>query len=182
MKMMASINILEIPPEGLQVECEILSSELALSPNDGTIIGGLKCSGLLSWETDRSLSFHGTLTGNMTRECVRCLGNFNDPIALPCETRFRESPSTKSDLVPRKSRKAIHRVNIDDEDESEDTYSIEGNQIDLLLPVREQLILATPLQALCRQDCLGLCQVCGGNLNEHICACFSPVTVSSLTK
>ncbi|MCA9453234.1 MAG: DUF177 domain-containing protein, partial [Nitrospira sp.] len=51
--------------------------------------------------------------------------------------------------------------------------------IDLLPAIREQLILATPLQSLCNENCLGLCQVCGSNLNDGICGCCTPVTSSA---
>jgi uncharacterized protein len=31
--------------------------------------------------------------------------------------------------------------------------------------------MAFPVQTLCREDCVGLCQVCGINRNEQSCAC-----------
>jgi uncharacterized protein len=43
--------------------------------------------------------------------------------------------------------------------------------IDLDPVVREQLLLALPGYPVCREDCKGLCTVCGVNLNERDCGC-----------
>jgi uncharacterized protein len=44
--------------------------------------------------------------------------------------------------------------------------------------LREQVLLALPMKALCRVDCKGLCPTCGINLNSGTCDCpaekFSP--------
>jgi len=178
---MLSINLLDIPPDGLQVESEVESSVLALSPGDGTINFPLMCSGFLSQDTQRTFLFQGIVSGRMTRECVRCLGKFEDPVKISCEAIFRESSPKNPGMVAGGRKKAKQVANFNEDGGEEDTYQIDENQIDLLLPIREQLILASPLQALCREECLGLCQVCGGNLNEQVCACCSPVSVSPLT-
>ena len=39
--------------------------------------------------------------------------------------------------------------------------------------LREQVILAAPIQSLCHETCAGLCPRCGQNLNEGRCACAS---------
>ena len=43
--------------------------------------------------------------------------------------------------------------------------------IDFTDNLREEIMLSYPLQPLCRADCLGLCPVCGKNLNEGKCNC-----------
>ncbi len=40
--------------------------------------------------------------------------------------------------------------------------------------LREQVLLALPLKAICRQDCKGLCPHCGKNLNVEQCSCAEP--------
>jgi uncharacterized protein len=44
-------------------------------------------------------------------------------------------------------------------------YFDEG-RLDLAAWARDALALALPTQIICREDCLGLCPVCGENLNE----------------
>jgi uncharacterized protein len=43
---------------------------------------------------------------------------------------------------------------------------LEGDELDLQAWARDALALALPTQIVCREDCLGLCAVCGENLNE----------------
>jgi uncharacterized protein len=47
----------------------------------------------------------------------------------------------------------------------------EGDGLDLADVVREQVLLALPMQKLCRPDCQGICPVCGVNRNETTCQC-----------
>lgn len=49
-------------------------------------------------------------------------------------------------------------------------YDAKGKtSLDLTEDIRQEIILEYPLKPLCRQDCKGLCQVCGKNLNEGSC-------------
>jgi uncharacterized protein len=51
-------------------------------------------------------------------------------------------------------------------------YETEGKEIiDPLDHVRELLILDRPLVYLCKENCKGLCPVCGTDLNENTCKC-----------
>jgi uncharacterized protein len=45
-------------------------------------------------------------------------------------------------------------------------YLSEG-MLDLAAWARDALVLALPVQILCREDCLGLCPLCGANLNDE---------------
>ena len=52
-----------------------------------------------------------------------------------------------------------------------DEELFDGKTIDLDPLVREQVLLALPMHAVCREDCKGLCGTCGQNLNEGQCDC-----------
>lgn len=52
-----------------------------------------------------------------------------------------------------------------------ETETFDGKQIDLDPIVREQVLLALPMETLCKEDCKGLCVQCGQNLNEAKCGC-----------
>jgi uncharacterized protein len=43
---------------------------------------------------------------------------------------------------------------------------LEADELDLMAWARDALALALPTQIVCREDCLGLCAVCGENLNQ----------------
>jgi len=55
--------------------------------------------------------------------------------------------------------------------ERADEELFDGKTIDLEPLVREQVLLALPMHAVCREDCKGLCGTCGQNLNEGECGC-----------
>jgi uncharacterized protein len=50
----------------------------------------------------------------------------------------------------------------------------EQHILDLTEAVRQYSLMAIPIKALCREDCAGLCQTCGKNLNEGTCDCAAP--------
>ena len=48
---------------------------------------------------------------------------------------------------------------------------IQENVADITELVRDTALANIPLKSLCREDCKGLCPVCGKNLNEGNCEC-----------
>jgi uncharacterized protein len=60
---------------------------------------------------------------------------------------------------------------ISDEDYDEALLIDELHTLDLHEVIRQGLWLATPMEALCRLDCAGLCPTCGGNRNLGECSC-----------
>ena len=53
----------------------------------------------------------------------------------------------------------------------EDALTLEGKTIDLKDILCKNVALFLPLKQLCREDCKGICQQCGTNLNEKQCDC-----------
>ena len=47
----------------------------------------------------------------------------------------------------------------------------EGDGIELKDVLREYVLLALPMQRVCREDCQGICPVCGQNRNLVECGC-----------
>jgi len=178
--MVSQINVADIPSEGLSIHFEIQPSDMDFPSEDGQIIGSMICAGQVFMTDDKMVNFQGTLTGRVSRECVRCLNIFEEKLGIHCDADFCKSPQSVPSTALKK-KKGRHESNRSDEEhENEiDTYPIIFNQIDLLPALREHLILATPLHPLCQENCSGLCQKCGVNLNKGICGCCSPVTASS---
>lgn len=59
-----------------------------------------------------------------------------------------------------------------------DLYVVPDHKLDLHELIGADLVLEFPLKCLCSPDCLGLCPICGKNLNEGGCSCepLAPVT------
>jgi uncharacterized protein len=56
-----------------------------------------------------------------------------------------------------------------------EAFPIEHGQLDLAPMTREELILGVPDAPLCREDCPGLCPVCGVDLQTTTCSCETSV-------
>ena len=48
-------------------------------------------------------------------------------------------------------------------------------ELDITEDVREELMVEIPMNFVCSDDCLGLCPVCGVNLNKQKCKCKQEV-------
>jgi uncharacterized protein len=180
--MSLTINLLDVPPTGRQIHYEIEPSALSLSHDEGTLIGNLSCHGNIFLIDERTAYFQGEISGRVSRTCVRCLALFEECLSLSCEVEFKKAVKAVNVIVPHREKGKGgkgHDPSLDEPVSDEDVYPISGNEIDLLPAIREQVILASPLQSLCQENCLGLCQVCGGNLNKSICGCCTPVTSSA---
>lgn len=180
--MAITINLLDVPPTGIQIHHEVEPSDLLLSHDEGIPIGNLICHGDLFLTGEQSVHFQGEISGKMSRECVRCLDQFEEELSLSCEVEFKKAVKAVNVIVPHREKGKGGKgrdKSFGDNTTEEDVYPITGNEIDLLPAIREQVILATPLQSLCNVNCLGLCQICGSNLNDGICGCCSPVTSSA---
>ena len=89
--------------------------------------------------------------------------------SAPCD---RCAAETRRDmLVPLEHVLVTH---LDEEDTGE-FIVVEGMRLDLTALVREDLLLALPAKFLCREDCKGLCPICGKNLNDGSCSCKKPI-------
>ena len=108
------------------------------------------------------LLFDGTLSGDLTGQCARCLDEF--PLAL--------SRPFSWVLLPAGPQGALGReTELNQEDLAASFYS--GDSVDVSLLVREQFFLSLPSSPLCQETCKGLCGQCGVNLNSEACSCPS---------
>lgn len=110
-------------------------------------------------------------------EKVRLVGRVATVLEVPCcrcLEPFRTSVDNAFDLLFLPASEAGAAEGDDDRqlDEAAVNASFyEDEAIDLVEVVREQFYLALPMKPLCREDCRGLCPVCGTNRNEATCSC-----------
>ena len=55
--------------------------------------------------------------------------------------------------------------------DDEETETFTGDQIDLADFVKRGIIGELPMKVVCREDCKGLCPICGKDLNDGDCGC-----------
>ncbi|MFC5721169.1 YceD family protein [Streptomyces gamaensis] len=99
----------------------------------------------------------GTARAPLTGECVRCL----EPLERELEVGFQELFS-----YPDADDRSRPAESGDDAEEEEDTLFLEGDLFDLEPVLRDAVVLALPLQPVCREDCPGLCPDCGERLAD----------------
>lgn len=55
--------------------------------------------------------------------------------------------------------------------DSDDIIVIDDYKLDLDELIYTEIVISLPMKHLCREDCKGLCNICGKNLNEGVCKC-----------
>jgi uncharacterized protein len=104
----------------------------------------------------------GTVTTVLELPCSRCL----EPFATPVDNQFdlRYQPHAHAAGSGHEAERQI-------EEDDLSTAFYDNDQIDLGQLMREQFYLSLPMKPLCRDDCRGLCPICGTNLNRGTCDC-----------
>lgn len=103
----------------------------------------------------------GRVTTGLELDCSRCLESFAVPIDANFDVLFLPAAANTGDA----------EQEVGDEDLGVSFYK--DDTIDLGEVLREQFYLALPMKPLCREDCRGLCPVCGKNRNRESCDCQS---------
>ncbi len=101
----------------------------------------------------------GSLSGTVRVRCDRCL----EPYQRDLKSEFKvlmAPPLTETD-----------KAEVELMEEDMEDHFIRGEVVDIDEIIQEQIYLSLPLKFLCKENCLGLCPVCGNNLNKGDCQC-----------
>ncbi len=111
---------------------------------------------------DREVFLNGDITFALKFTCARCLNEYRKEFRVPLNFVLQ--------LVADEEVEGFEET--DDEfimyPESREVYNLDRH-------LRELVGLEVPMKPLCREDCAGLCQRCGTNLNESSCDCHEQV-------
>jgi uncharacterized protein len=155
------VSIARIPDEGLAFQAEVAATYLQLPrATEVELPTPVQVRGWLT-KVAEQVYFQGTTRGTLAVPCSRCLDIIHSEFVAEMRVMYLP-PSTRLQIEGEEG--------VDAEDEL-DLYTHDGLTLDLRPPVHDHVLLAFPIQPLCRPDCAGLCQVCGGNRNEVPCAC-----------
>jgi len=132
----------------------------------GTVLFDEPIQGKLTatWAGD-AIEVSGRLDSAVTLSCGRCLA----PVASRVEIDILLCYSSKGE--PGGSQE--EDIEIGSEELGLIFYA--GQEINLRPDLEQEIIMALPQHVLCKDNCQGLCPVCGGNLNQKSCACEKPV-------
>lgn len=98
---------------------------------------------------DEIIILNANLKGNLELICSRCLDTFIYPIDIDIEERFTSNETL----------------------EDEEVILVNSDVVDITEIVEKAIISTLPIKRLCKEDCKGLCQSCGANLNKEECSC-----------
>jgi uncharacterized protein len=109
----------------------------------------------------RKVRLVGRVGTRLEMACGRCLEPFAVPVDAPFDLLF----------LPASADAGAGERQIEDADVGVSFYK--DDVIDLAEVMREQCYLALPMKPLCREDCQGLCPLCGINRNAEVCSCHT---------
>jgi uncharacterized protein len=98
--------------------------------------------------TPQGILVQAVFTAFTTAECVRCLTELDQPLQTEFSELFAFTPNSVTDsglILP------------------------EDGNINLEPILREYLLVEIPISPLCKDDCKGLCTICGEDLNVFLC-------------
>lgn len=107
----------------------------------------VKLEGTLTY-MDNSIMLEGKGIAILQLPCDRCLMPVSVKVHFKLSEKFNSTGSKE-----------------------EETELFNGDCIELDQVVKRNLLASLPMKILCRQDCKGLCSICGKDLNEGDCNC-----------
>lgn len=177
------VKIEEIQEPGLKrtepIKADVLNS--ALADSEGFVLVSSSPLSASFKKVSGRVFVRGGFTAELTCPCKRCTADVPVPIAVEFSLRMvPEAMAPRADADPAAPPpKRTKQQKKEDDGQSPTASSFEldeidaepfnGKTIDLDPVVREQVLLALPVSVLCRDDCKGLCSICGQDLNEKDC-------------
>jgi len=152
------VDIAQIPAEGLDINfCE---DGDFLDPSGGRVSLLRPVEALLHLSrSPAGVCVRGQVSSDLRLHCSRCNELFTLPVREGFEVEYRKPPEASGD--------GEYELGADELDIS----FLEEEKINVVGLVRENVLLALPVQPLCHDDCRGLCPRCGANLNRGPCPC-----------
>ena len=105
---------------------------------------------------------------NQENKTVFIRGSVDITLSIPCGRCLEEVPTQLCFDIDKKLD-ITEGALIDDEMEEND-YLI-GFELDVDKLVYAEILVNWPMKVLCKEDCEGICKVCGANLNKGDCGC-----------
>ena len=141
-------QFLEKEDETIEIEAGIDISSVTITGSEFSRIDDEKISLTFFNSEGKNLYVSGKTVLKFMAECDRCLSEFE-----------REYSYEFSHICVR------------GHSDNDDYIIVEDNSLDLDETAISDSLLQLPTKILCREDCRGLCYVCGQNLNEGECDC-----------
>lgn len=147
------VRVSEIPEEGLRFE-RVEEFPHPFQDSQWELLG----LSLFVEKDQQDVLIRGSLHARAPQVCSRCLESFPFVVKADVDTRFAPRPHGRGE-----------EVELTPADLEVDFYA--DDLVDLDRLIETETALGLPMKPLCREECRGLCHLCGGNRNVNPCAC-----------
>ncbi|MET0622625.1 MAG: DUF177 domain-containing protein [Pyrinomonadaceae bacterium] len=153
------IEVENLTAEATPFEHTYRPDDIDLEEEAASVVSDAAVRGVATRKGDE-VRLRGEIRTEVELLCDRCAAPERKPLAVEFDTSF----------IPQ-AVEAVKAENVELQAEDLILSAYEGDAVDLDELVREQILLALPSRHLCREDCKGLCQKCGADLNAGDCSC-----------
>jgi uncharacterized protein len=142
-------DIIERNGAVLQYEMDLDSHETGGGMSQIDFVGKMHIKGSVKF-LESILTVTANIKSVLSAKCYRCMKDVEKPFSIDMEEIFEPANSPKS-------------LN---------SYEYSGYMLDITQAVIDAIYLNIPRRILCKDDCKGLCPVCGCDLNDAQCDCL----------
>src|SRR2546422_10950168 len=123
----------DIPADGLSLVGEVMAEELGLTEDDAVVLGPLAVSLDLT-NVEGLVAVTGVLEGTIVRECVRCLKEYEDPLAFSVRAAFIPVPKSAPRYPKRVDSQKARAKGVEADQEKNPTIriNIKANRLNLV--------------------------------------------------
>ena len=105
---------------------------------------------------------------NRENKQILISGSVDIEVAIPCGRCLEEVPTQICFDI---DKKLVIKDNTLFDDEMEENDYLIGLELDVEKLFYAEILVNWPMKVLCKEDCEGICKVCGANLNKGDCGC-----------
>lgn len=139
------------PGEVRHLEMDVPLQPIESEPGEVIFGSPLRLDARLANE-DGVLRLTGTLEGKARVSCSRCLDIFDMPVRAEIDEVYFSKSQRESGP-------------------GGESIPFRGDLLDITPEAEKAVLSSLPMKILCGEDCRGLCQKCGANLNSGDCKC-----------
>lgn len=165
--MMLNLTDVLLDDQRIETEVQIESDRLDFSFGSFPITRKTPVLLVIQKKDPRHLVIEGKAEIETEIPCDRCL----DSVTALLQLDFRETVPAGAGDGPDQVLQGSEEEVEDDESSFDPDCFLEGYHLDVDKLLFGEALLNWPSRVLCKEDCKGLCPVCGQNLNHGDCGC-----------
>ncbi len=130
----------------------LVADEVPIEPFEGIVFPEPAIVRLELRQADHMLAVDGSVDAEVRGQCDACLDDVERKVHVDVDERLDPSQGRESNPFG-------------------ESNVLTGERLDVADLAQQVVVSALPMGLRCRQDCKGLCEVCGANRNGTDCTC-----------